>query len=700
MSNATEQNVAQLAADNIRILTAAMVQKAKSGHPGGSMGAADFMHILYSEFLKFDPENPSWIARDRYFQDPGHMSPLLYSTLSFINKISTEDLSNFRQWESPTPGHPEVDVMRGIENTSGPLGQGHAFALGSAIAERVLAAKFGDIVSHKTYSLVSDGGIQEEIAYGVGRIAGHLKLNNLIMFYDSNEIQLSSRTEDVTSIDVAGQYKAWNWHVIEINGNDPDAIRAALKEANEQTEKPTMIIGKTIMGKGAKLQDGSSFENEVETHGMPLDQAGGSTAETIKSLGGDPENPFVIFDEVKDYYAEVLKNLTEEAKGWKSEFDAWKSTNAEQAAKLDLFFSGNTVDIDYKAIEQKADIATRAASGAVLAEIAKQVENAICCSADLCNSDGTMAFMKQTSILQANDFSGAFLQMGVSELTMAAVCNGMALHGGVIPFCGTFFVFSDYMKPAVRLAALMELPVKFIWTHDSFRVGEDGPTHQPIEHEAQLRLLEKMDNLEGKQSILVLRPADNIETTVAWKMALENKHAPTALVLTRQPVKNIAPYNADHRYDHAINAEKGAYVISDNSGSEAADLNLVANGSEVNYCVAVADALRAKGKKVKVVSVISSRLFAEQSAEYQASVLPKIGPTFGITVGVSDTLDAIVGPLGEVACLERFGASAPFKVLEEKFGYTDEALTAKAEAYLANLPAKIAEFEAAFAGLK
>ena len=453
MSNATEQNVAQLAADNIRILTAAMVQKAKSGHPGGSMGAADFMHILYSEFLKFDPENPNWIARDRYFQDPGHMSPLLYSTLSFINKISPEDLSNFRQWESPTPGHPEVDFLRGIENTSGPLGQGHAFALGAAIAERVLVAKFGDIVSHKTYSLISDGGIQEEIAYGVGRIAGHLQLSNLIMFFDSNDIQLSARTEDVMTNDIAGQYKAWNWNVLEIDGNNPDEIRAALTTANAETKKPTLIIGKTIMGKGAKLEDGSSYEDQVSTHGMPLDQAGASTNETIKSLGGDPENPFVIFDEVKDYYSEVLKGLSAEAGEWNSKFDAWKSANAEQAAKLDSFFSGKAPEIDYEAIEQKADTATRAASGTVLAEIAKQVENAICCSADLCNSDGTQAFMKQTTILAPNDFSGAFLQAGVSELTMAAVCNGMALHGGVIPFCATFFVFSDYMKPAVRISS-------------------------------------------------------------------------------------------------------------------------------------------------------------------------------------------------------------------------------------------------------
>ncbi|HPT15582.1 MAG TPA: transketolase, partial [Bacteroidales bacterium] len=504
------------AADNIRILAAAMVEKAKSGHPGGAMGGADFINVLFTEFLKSDPSDASWHLRDRFFLDPGHMSPMLYAVLALSGKYTLEELKNFRQWGSPTPGHPELDVVRGVENTSGPLGQGHAMAIGAAIAERFLCARFGEWMSHKTYAYISDGGIQEEISQAAGRIAGFLGLHNLIMFFDSNDIQLSTETKVVTSEDTAKKYEAWGWNVLTINGNDAAEIRKALTVASNETDKPTLIIGKTIMGKGALKEDGSSFERQCATHGMPLGESGASFEKTIKNLGGDPQNPFVIFTEVAELYTKSQEKNTALASFRKTQQQEWEQKNPELSATLQSYLSGKLPQLNFEEIIQKPGIATRAASSAVLGYLAQNVGNMIVSSADLANSDKTDGFLKYTKPFTKGDFSGAFLQAGVSELTMAAICNGIALHGGVIAACATFFVFSDYMKPAIRLSALMGLPVKFIYSHDAFRVGEDGPTHQPIEQEAQLRLLENLKNHHGQMSLLVLRPADAAETTVAW----------------------------------------------------------------------------------------------------------------------------------------------------------------------------------------
>ncbi|HPS14077.1 MAG TPA: transketolase, partial [Prolixibacteraceae bacterium] len=570
------------AADNIRILAASMVEKAKSGHPGGAMGGADFINILYSEFLNYDPSDMCWINRDRFFLDPGHMSPMLYAQLALIGKFNMEDCANFRQWGSITPGHPEVDVERGIENTSGPLGQGHTMAVGAAIAERFLVARFGEWMAHKTYTFISDGGVQEEISQGAGRLAGHLGLNNLIMFYDSNDIQLSTETNEVTGEDTAVKYKAWGWNVMTIDGNNADEIRAALKAAQAETERPTLIIGKTIMGKGAVKEDGSSYERKCATHGMPLGEAGASFKNSIANLGGDPEKPFQIFPEVQELYAKRREELVKAASMKKAEQAKWEAQNPELAAKLKKFFSKEAPAIDYSKIEQKAGQATRAASATVLTVFAEQVENMVVASADLSNSDKTDGFLKKTKAFKKGDFSGKFLQAGVAELTMACIMNGMALHGGIIPACGTFFVFSDYMKPAARMAALMQLPVKYIWTHDAFRVGEDGPTHQPVEQEAQIRLLEKLQNHNHKNSVLVLRPADVAETTVAWKMAMENNDTPTALILSRQGIKDLP--SKGNRYEEALGAEKGAYIVTDSEGKP--DVILLASGSEVSTLVA------------------------------------------------------------------------------------------------------------------
>ena len=655
------------AADNIRILAASMVEKAKSGHPGGAMGGADFVNVLFSEFLVYDPKNPAWEGRDRYFQDPGHMSPMLYSVLALAGKFTIDELKEFRQWGSVTPGHPEVNVMRGIENTSGPLGQGHTYAVGAAIAAKFLKARLGDVMNQTIYTYISDGGIQEEISQGAGRIAGALGLDNLIMFYDANNIQLSTTVGEVTTENVAMKYEAWGWKVITINGNDVTEIRRALTEAKAETSRPTLIIGNTIMGKGAVGADKSSYENKVSTHGQPLSAAGVSIADTIRNLGGNPDDPFQIFPEVAELYAKRAKELeaiVAERYAAKAE---WAKANPELAAKMDLWFSGKAPVIDWKAIEQKPNQATRAASATVLGVLATQVENMIVSSADLSNSDKTDGFLKKTHAFVKGDFSGAFLQAGVAELTMACVCIGMSLHGGVIVACGTFFVFSDYMKPAIRMAALMEQPVKFVWSHDAFRVGEDGPTHEPVEQEVQIRLMEKLKNHKGHNSMLVLRPADVTETTIAWKMAMENTATPTALIFSRQNITDLPAKG--NRYDEALQAEKGAYIVE---SDENPDVIMVASGSEVSTLEEGAALLRADGIKVRIVSVPSEGLFRSQSKEYQESVIPTGSKVFGLTAGLPVNLEGLVGANGKVWGLESFGFSAPYKVLDEKLGFTGQ----------------------------
>ncbi len=664
------------AADNIRILSAAMVEKSKSGHPGGAMGGADFVNVLFSEFLNYDPADRTWAFRDRFFLDPGHMSPMLYSVLAMTGTYTMEDLANFRQWGTITPGHPEVDFARGIENTSGPLGQGHTMAVGAAIVERFMVARFGEWMSHKTYAFISDGGVQEEISQGAGRIAGFLGLSNLIMFYDSNDIQLSTETDAVTNEDTAAKYQAWGWKTITINGNDADAITAALVEANAETERPTLIIGKTIMGKGCVTAEGENFERKCSTHGQPISAAGADFAKTIANLGGDAENPFVIFPEVAELYATANAKKAKYVATKKAEQAAWTAANPELAAKLELFLSGKTPELDYASIVQKAGAATRGASATVLGYLAQNVENMIVMSADLANSDKTDGFLNKTTAFAKGDFSGQFLQAGVSELTMACIANGMALHGGVIVGCGTFFVFSDYMKPAFRLSALMELPVKYIWTHDAFRVGEDGPTHQPVEHEFQLRLMEKLQNHSHKNSMMVLRPADVNETTVAWEMAMNNTTTPTGLILTRQNVNNLP----ESTYKTAKQAEKGAYIVCKD---ENPDVLLVASGSEVGTLAAGAELLRERdGIKVQLVSAISEGIFKNQDAAYQAEVLPTNLPTFAMTAGLPDTLRTLVGDKATIWGLPSFGFSAPAGVLDQKLGYNAENVYNQVKAIL------------------
>ena len=664
-----------LAADNIRLLAVSMVEKAKSGHPGGAMGGADFINVLFSEFLVFDPDQPAWEGRDRFYLDPGHMSPMLYSALALQGKFTIDELKTFRQWGSVCPGHPERDIMHGIENTSGPLGQGHTYAVGAAIAEKFLEARLGKtMMQHKIYAYISDGGVQEEVSQGAGRIAGLLKLNNLIMFYDANEIQLSTECNVVMNENTRMKYESWGWNVLEINGNDPDEIRAALILANKETERPTLIIGHTIMAKGARKDDGSSYEHNVKTHGAPL--GGDAYTNTVKNLGGDVENPFVVFDDVKELYANRNAELREIVKARHAEEAEWRKQNPELAAKMADWFSGNAPKVDWSQLVQKRDAATRAASAACLGVLSEQVDNMVVSSADLCNSDKTDGFLKHTHNLQADDFTGAFFQAGVSELTMACVCIGMYLHGGVIPACGTFFVFSDYMKPAIRMAALMRVPIKFIWTHDAFRGGEDGPTHEPVEQEAQIRLMEKLKNHKGEDSVRVFRPADVDEATVCWKMAMENMSTPTALIFSRQNITSL-PEGNDYEQ-----ARKGAYVVE---GSDADfDVILLASGSEVSTLVAGAELLRKDGIKIRIVSVPSEGLFRTQSKEYQESILPAGAKIFGMTAGLPVTLQSLVGANGKVYGMESFGFSAPYKVLDEKLGFNAENVYKEVKNFLSN----------------
>lgn len=652
------------AADNIRILAAAMVEKAKSGHPGGAMGGADFINVLFSEYLVFDPANPTWNARDRFFLDPGHMAPMLYAQLALIGKYSIDELKQLRQWGSPTTGHPEFDIARGVENTSGPLGQGHTFAVGAAIAAKFLAARSGNpgFAKETIYAYISDGGIQEEISQGAGRIAGHLGLDNLVMFYDSNDIQLSTECNEVSTEDTAMKYRAWGWNVIEINGNDVAQIRIALDAAKAEDKRPTLIIGKTIMGKGARKADNSSYEHNCKTHGAPL--GGDAFRNTVTNLGGNPDDPFVVFDEVKALYADRAKALEGIVAERHAEEKAWADANHEKAAEVEKWFENKAPEIDWSKVQQKENDATRNASGAVLAQLALQVPNMICSSADLSESDKTISFLKGTHAFANGDFSGAFFQAGVAELTMACCCIGMALHGGVIAACATFFVFSDYMKPAIRMAALMELPVKFIWTHDAFRVGEDGPTHEPVEQEAQIRLMEKLRNHHGRNSVLVLRPADAEETTVAWKLAMNNIDTPSALILSRQNINNLPVGN-----DYSL-AGKGGYIVA--GSDENPDVVLVATGSEVSTLVDGARKLREDGLKVRVVSVPSEGLFRNQPTAYQEEVIPAGVKKFGLTAGLPVNLLGLVGTDGKIWGLESFGFSAPYKVLDEKLGFTAE----------------------------
>lgn len=659
-----DTNQLNRAVDNMRVLIAAMVEKAKSGHPGGAMGGADFANVLYSGFLNYDPENPLWFARDRFFLDPYHMSPMLYSVLALSGFYTMDELKQFRQWGSVTTGHPELDPMHGIENGSGPLGQGHVLAVGCAIAEQVLSAQFGDVVSHKTYAFISDGGVQEEISQGAGRIAGFLKLHNLIMFYDANDVQLSTKVDEVTKEDTAAKYRAWGWNVLDVDGTDPVAMANALQTAIAEKERPTLIIGHTIMARKCVTSDGTSCEGWVSTHGQPLSKAGVDVAKTIGELGGDAENPWQIWDDVKALYATRREELVKMAAARREEERKWRDENPELAKRLDDYVAGKPPVIDWESIAVKAGAPTRGASSAVLAALSEKCGNMVVSSADLANSDKTDGFLKHTHAMAGGDFTGRFLHAGVAELTMACLMNGIVLHGGMSAACGTFFVFSDYMKPAIRMGAMMRLPVKYVFTHDSFRVGEDGPTHQPIEHELQMRLMEQMRNINGDRALLVLRPADCTEVKACWHLAMDNTKTPTVLIFSRQDVPDVEAELPFEQVEKGV--RRGAFVVRECNNP---DIVLIANGSEVGLLCQVAELLKAEGVKAKVVSAPSIGLFLDQDKDYREEVIPADVKKFGLTAGLPSTLQPLMSGDYHIYGMERFGSSAPAKVLDEKFGF-------------------------------
>ena len=648
------------------------------------MGGADFAHLLYTEYLIYDPDDAQWLERDRFFLDPGHMSTMLYSVLATTGRYTLEDLSQFRRWGSHTPGHPERDAARGVENTSGPLGQGHAFGVGAAVAERFLATRFGEWLAHKTWVYISDGGVQEEISQGAGRIAGHLGLSNLVMFYDANEVQLSHKVSDTTSEDTGAKYRAWGWKVHEVDGNDFTALRKALDAAVAETEAPTLIIGRTVMGKGARKGDGSVWEGDTKQHGAPFGKD--ATDATVKALGGDPADPIRILPQVLEGQKarqEELRAIVARRRAAKAE---WAKANPEKAGLYAKFFSYGPWNVGWDDIGFKANLASRNSSAKVLERLAERVPNMVALSADLADSDKSEAFLKKTGAFARGDFSGSFLQAGVSELSMAAIAVGLSLHGGVLPVCSTFFAFSDYMKPVIRLAALQETRAIFFWTHDSFRVGEDGPTHQPIEQEAQLRLLEQMKNLSGRRALLVLRPGDSEEVRQAWKMAVENESGPTALIFSRQDLIDL-PADGGDRKVNARALVRGGYPVS--GGAQPA-IVLLANGSELGLAHQAAEILRGQGVPVQVSSLPSIGLFLEQDESHRETVLPVGVPVLALTAGLPSVFQGLEGPLGEAFGLPRFGASANFKVLEEKFGFTPEAIAQRARGLLADQPRRLA----------
>ena len=660
-----DKKVMDSAANNIRVLEASMVETAKSGHPGGAMGGADFINTLYSRFLVYDPENPLWIARDRFFLDPGHMSTMLYSVLALAGKYTMDELKQFRQWGSVTPGHPELDPERGIENASGPLGQGHVLAVGCAIAERFLVAHFGKVCEHKTYAFISDGGIEEEISQGAGRIAGKLGLHNLIMFYDSNKVQLSTMVDVVSDEDTAAKYRAWNWNVIEIDGNDCEAIAGALETAQREEHRPTLIIGHTLMAKGAIDANGKSVAGTIATHGQPLSAAGADFPATVRNLGGDPDNLFTIRPEVKKLYADRAEELRAIVAERKAEEKAWAEANPELAKTLRDYIDEKLPDINWDGIEFKPNMASRNSSATVLGVLAEHVGNMIVGSADLANSDKTDGYLKKTRIITPQDFGGKFLQPGVAELTMAALMNGIVLHGAMRAACGTFFVFSDYIKPVLRMSALMEQPVVYVFTHDAFRVGEDGPTHQPVEHLASYRAM---------PNVLMFRPCDVVETAEAWQLALTTETMPSLLALSRQ---NLPLLRVSSRQNLTA---KGGYVISDVAKGSRRQATIIATGSEVSIAVEAQKKLREEGIEVAVVSMPCTELFDRQDEKYRNRVLGR-APRIVVEAAAKFGWEKYLGSKGEIIGMDGFGASGPASGLYEHFGITADAVAAAIRKY-------------------
>lgn len=645
----------RLAATTLRMLAIDAVQAANSGHPGLPLGAADIAIVLWTRFMKYDPSDPTWPDRDRFVLSAGHGSALLYSLLHLAGfPMPLEEVKQFRQWGSLTPGHPEYDVEIGIETTTGPLGQGFANAVGMALAERILATKFNqpgyDLVDHFTYVLASDGDLMEGVSHEAASFAGHLGLGRLIVLYDDNHISIDGPTDLTYSDDVPGRFAAYGWHVQNIDGHDMDAIGGAIQEAREETQRPSLIACRTHIGFGSPQQD------TAKVHGSPLGEE--DLKKTKEQFGWDPEARFFIPEEVREYFRGNQQSGSEFHNKWRNLVDGYKAAHPDMAKEWDRFVNGQLTPSWEKYLPDfPADkpLATRSASGKVLDAIAPHLPTLIGGSADLTPSNNTRT--GGAVDIAPGKFGGSYIHYGVREHGMGSIMTGLTLHG-LRPYGGTFLIFSDYMRPTIRLAAMMGLPVIYVFTHDSIGLGEDGPTHQPVEHLTSLRAI---------PNLVVLRPADGNETAAAWKVALNRTEGPTALVLTRQGLP---------QYSLAENGlDKGAYILQESSGKNP-DIILIGTGSEVSIAVEAASLLSDAGINARVVSMPSWELFDAQSKDYQEVILIPGVPSLAVEAGVTLAWGRYLGTESDrVLGIDRYGASAPYKTIYEQYGLTADRLT-------------------------
>ena len=629
-------------------------RKANSGHPGGAMSSADFAYIIFKEFLKYSPGNPDWFNRDRFVLSAGHESMLLYSLLTLVGYLTVDDLKQFRQYGSRTPGHPEVDLTPGVEATTGPLGQGVGMGSGMAIAEVMLRQLLGkDILNHYTYVLAGDGDLQEPVALGSAAIAGHLGLGKLILFYDRNRVQISGPTSRADSTDIGEVFRGFGWHVQEIDGHNHEQIRAAIRAGQAEGTRPSIIIGNTVMARGTATREG-----DPETHGSPLPPE--EIAATKKNLGLPPDETFYIPQEVMEHFRARFPELKQAEIEWQKKLETHLNGNNkfrelwEQVQKKELPKS-----LSIPEFSPEESLATRAAFGKVLAALADRLPNLAGGSADLEPSNSTRAFMQKVGDFTKENPSGRNLAFGVREFPMGAILNGMALHGGLYPFGATFLVFADYERPALRLSAMQKVPVLHVFTHDSFYVGEDGPTHQPVEQLASLRAI---------PNFLVIRPADANETAVALQVALEQKQRPTALILTRQKLPVLDP----SKLPPAENLRQGAYIVHGNE-NEIPEILLIATGSEVHLALKIARQIT--NHRVRVVSMPSMELFNEQPEAYRNRILPPEAQfRVAIEAGCTFGWDKYTGCHGLIVGIDHYGNSAPYPDLEKAYGFTTERL--------------------------
>lgn len=659
----------QLCVNTMRTLAMDAVEKAKSGHPGMPMGAASMAYVLWTRFLKHNPADPTWPDRDRFVLSAGHGCMLLYSLLHLTGyDLPLEELKQFRQWGSRTPGHSEYGKTPGVETTTGPLGQGFATGVGMAIAERMLAARFNrpghTIVDHYTYAIVSDGDLMEGVASEAASLAGHLRLGKLIYLYDDNKITIEGSTDLAFTENVAARFEAYGWHVQRVDGHDLHAVEAALRAAQAEERRPSLIIARTHIAYGSPNK-----QDSAEAHGAPLGEE--EVKLTKQALGWPTDTPFYIPEPALARFRRAVESGSAAQAAWQARFDAYEKAYPELAAEWRRVMSGKLPEGWETHLPiftpTAGPVATREASGKVLNALAPHIPELVGGSADLAPSN--LTYLAGMGDFQAANRGGRNLHFGVREHAMGAILSGMALHGGLRPYGGTFLVFSDYMRPAIRLAAMMELPVIYVFTHDSIGLGEDGPTHQPVEHLASLRAI---------PHLTVIRPADATETVVAWKVALEHRDGPVALALSRQKL----PIIDRDVYASADGLSRGAYVLAD-AGSDRVDLILIATGSEVHLALEARNVLEQQGIGTRVVSMPSWELFEAQPQEYQATVLPPhVTARLALEAGVAQGWCRYVGPQGDVLSIERFGASAPYKVLFKEFGFTVENVVERAVAIM------------------